>query len=149
MDEEGLFKRFLAFLRKEKEQEVIKSVEQEERKALFVTLEPDVFDLHGDTYSAKEVESACASFNLHCRKANLFHRVETEKAIIEQSYTAPADFILDTPEGPKEIKKGTWLQQWYFPPGDEESDMLWKMVKDGEITGISIGAYAKKEEINE
>ena len=151
MDEvEKLFQKFLDFLKKEKQEvSVEKSLDVEQRKALFVVLEPDVVDLHGDTYSAVEVEKACSSFNLHCQKANLFHRVETEDAIVEQSYTAPADITLETLNGEKIIKKGTWLQQWYFPEGNEASDALWGMVKSGEISGISIGAYAKVEKLNE
>ena len=56
------------------EVEVTKSLDEEDRKALFVVLEPDVVDLHGDTYTAVEVEKACDNYNEHCRVANLFHR---------------------------------------------------------------------------
>ncbi len=48
------------------EVEVRKSVDQEQRMALFVVLEPDAVDLHGDTYSAIEVEKACHNFNSYC-----------------------------------------------------------------------------------
>lgn len=146
---EKLFQKFLDFLKREKEVAVAKAVDTEQRKALFVVLEPDVVDLHGDTYSAEEVEKACRSFNLHCQKANLFHRVETQDAEVEQSYTAPADLKLETPEGEKFIKKGTWLQQWHFPAGNEASDEIWEMVKSGEISGVSIGAYANKEKLDD
>jgi len=71
------------------EVEVIKALDEEERMALFVVLEPDAVDLHGDTYSEKEVEKACISYNQHCRKANLYHRVETEDFAIVQSWVSP------------------------------------------------------------
>jgi hypothetical protein len=130
--------------------EVTKSLDNEQRRALFVALEPqdgdETSDLHGDTYTAEEVEKACNNFNVHCKKANIFHKIQTEKAVIEQSFITPSAFTLD--DG-REIKKGTWLQWWHFPEGDTTSDMLWKAVKDGKITGISIGARAKTEKLDD
>lgn len=120
-----------------------KSVNQEERKALFVVLEPDVVDGHGDTYSAQEIEKAMQSFNTHCNKANLGHRVETQDAEIVQSYTTPVDMVI----AGVEVKKGTWLQEWHFPEGNEASETLWGYVKDGTISGVSIGARAIVEEL--
>lgn len=130
-----------------KEQETVettKSVDVEQRRALFVVLEPDTVDLHGDIYSADEIEKACINFNTHCMKANLFHQVQIETAKIEQSFISPSDFTLD--DG-RLIKKGTWLQWFYFPEGDEESEQLWKAVKSGEICGVSIGCRAMVEEL--
>lgn len=124
--------------------ETTKAVDIEQRRALFVVLQPDVVDLHGDTYSAEEVEKACINFNTHCMKANLFHRVETEKAKIEQSFIVPSSFEL---EDGRMIKKGSWLQWFYFPEGDPESDHLWEQVKSGEINGVSIGCRATVEEL--
>lgn len=130
--------------------EVTKALDTEQRRAMFVALEPqegeETTDLHGDTYTLDEVEKACISFNTHCMKANIFHKIETEKAVIEQSFITPSSFTLDNG---KEIKKGTWLQWWHFPEGDTTSDMLWKAVKDGKITGISIGARAKTEKLDD
>ena len=140
------FTQGLSTLLGKKELPVIKSVEQEERKALFVVLEPDSVDLHGDIYSAKEVEKAFRSFTVHCNKANLMHRIELEDAEITQSYLAPTDFQLETPDGVQDIKKGTWLQEWYFPES-EVGNELWAGVKDGTYTGLSIGARGLAEEL--
>lgn len=126
--------------------EVSKALDEEERMALFVVLEPDVVDLHGDTYTAEEVEKACNNFNTFCNKANIFHAVETEAAKIVQSYISPATFTLD--DG-REITKGTWLQWYHFPEGDETSDLLWKAVKSGEISGVSISAKATVEKLDD
>ena len=125
--------------------EIKKAVDEEQRMAMFVVLEPDAIDAHGDTYSAEEVEKACNNFNMFCNKANLFHRVETEDAKIIQSFISPATFTLD--DG-REIKKGTWLQWVYFPE-TEIGEQIWKAIKDGEITGLSIGARAKVENLDE
>lgn len=122
--------------------EVAKSLDEEKRLALFVAMEPDVFDAHGDITSAEEVEKACHNFNEHCMVANLLHRVEIQDAIIRESYIAPVDMYIED----RFIRKGTWLQSWYFPE-TEVGDKLWKMVKTGELNGISIGALADTEEI--
>ena len=123
--------------------EVTKSLDEEDRKALFVVLEPDVVDLHGDTYTAVEVEKACENYNEHCRVANLFHQVETQEATVVQSFISPADFTLDNGV---EVAKGTWLQWWKFPE-TETGEALWQGVKSGDINGVSIGAMATAEEL--
>lgn len=119
-----------------------KAANELERKALFVVLAPDEVDAHGDTYSRQEVEKAMRSFNQHCMKANLFHMVETQEAEIVQSYTTPVDMYI----GDKFIKKGTWLQEFYFPE-TETGELLWKAVLNEEITGVSVGCVASVEEL--
>lgn len=119
-----------------------KTTNEMERKALFVVLSPDEVDAHGDTYSAKEIEKGMQSFNRHCMKANLFHMVETQEAEIVQSYTTPVDMYI----GEKFIKKGTWLQEFYFPE-TEVGEQLWQAVLNEEITGVSVGCTASVEEI--
>lgn len=123
--------------------EVTKSLLEEDRKALFVVLEPDVVDLHGDTYTAVEVEKACDNYNEHCRVANLFHQVETKEATVVQSFISPSTFTLDNGV---EVLKGTWLQWWHFPE-TEVGEALWQGVKSGDINGVSIGALAVAEEL--
>ena len=127
----------------ESDTEIVKAVDQEERRALFVVLAPEVVDEHGDIYSAVEVEKACKDFNLNCMKANLFHRVETEHAHIEQSFITLSSFQTDAGQ---KIEKGTWLQWWHFPE-TEVGELIWKSVKSGEINGVSIGCTAKTEVI--
>lgn len=127
---------------------VTKAIEVEQRKALFVVLEPcgeDNPDLHGDIYTAEEVEKAADNFNRFCGQANIQHLVQTEKAEILESYVTPVSFTLDTG---KEIQKGTWLQTWHFPE-TEEGEFLWKSVKEGTFTGLSIGAKATTEDLTD
>jgi len=125
--------------------EVTKAVDIEQRRAMFVVLAPNEIDEHGDTNTEECVEKACISFNSVCNKANLFHRINTEKAKIEQSFITPVGFTTDTG---KEVKKGSWLQWWHFPEGDTDSELLWAMVKNNEIQGVSIGATAVYQELN-
>lgn len=124
---------------------VVKSVDSEQRMALFVVLEPEVVDLHGDIYSEEEVWKACNNFVLHCNKANLFHRVETEDMKFVQNFTAPSEFSLD--DG-RVIKKGTWLAWTYFPE-TETGEVLWKGVLEGELNGLSIQCRALVEELED
>lgn len=124
-------------------EEVTKAVDTEQRMALFIAMEPDVVDAHGDITSEAEVEKACHNFNRANASANLYHMVDTEHAEVVQSYIAPTNFTLDNGQ---EIRKGTWLMQFYFPE-TEEGEAIWKDVKSGELNGISIGAMAKVEEI--
>jgi hypothetical protein len=127
-------------------EQINKSVNEEQRLALFVVLEPqegtETTDLHADTYTASEVEKACHNFSEHCMKANLFHLVETEEAKIVENYIAPAEFVLDG----EVIKKGTWLQTWYFPE-TEIGEALWQGVKSGEYNGVSVQCKATTEDI--
>lgn len=129
-------------LNKKEVVKIEKAANEMERKALFVVLAPDEVDAHGDTYSAKEIEKGMRSFNQHCMKANLFHMVETQEAEIVQSYTTPVDMYI----GDKFIKKGTWLQEIYFPE-TEVGEMLWQAVLNEDITGVSVGCVANVEEI--
>ena len=130
--------------KKEKQVSVTKSVDSEQRRALFVAMEPDVFDAHGDVTSAQEIEKACNNFNKYCMRANLFHRVETDAVDIQQSFITPTDIELDTG---RVIRKGSWLMWMHFPEDNEVSSQLWNMVKCGEVNGISIGARATVEDI--
>ena len=123
--------------------DVTKAVDDEQRMAMFVVLEPNVYDLHNDIYSEEEVWKACNNFNEHCMKANLFHRIETEDMKFVQSFVSPSDFSLD--DG-RVIKKGTWLAWTHFPE-TEVGEKLWKGVKAGEFNGLSIQARALVEEL--
>lgn len=118
-----------------------KSVNNEKRMAMFVVLAPEVVDGQGDIYSVEEVEKACHNFNEFCGEANLFHQQQTSEIAIVESYIVPAAF--QTEDGVV-IEKGTWVQWMRF-----DNDTLWDMVKNGEICGASIGAYAKGETLND
>lgn len=149
---EKMLKAFTDFLEKAvgetTVQNITKSVDNEQRLALFVVLEPQegdsTTDKHADTYTAVEVEKACHNFGQHCMKANLFHKVETEDAQIVENYISPVDFVLDE----QLIKKGTWLQNWYFPE-TEAGEQLWQAVKSGEINGVSVQCRATAELLND
>lgn len=126
-------------------QQIVKSVSEEERRALFVAMEPEVVDVHGDITSAEEIEKACNNFNKHCMKANLCHRVEIDSVDIQQSFITPTDIEF---ENGRTIIKGSWCMWMHFPEGNSSSDALWDMVKTGDLNGISIHGAGYAEEID-
>lgn len=115
-----------------------KSLNTELKQATFIVLEPDVVDLHGDTYSAEEIRKACHNFNLFCRKAYLNHQVETDKIEFVESYVVPDDVVIND----FFVQKGTWLAVAQF-----NDDALWQEMKDDPNIGVSIAAYANVEEM--
>ncbi len=119
---------------------VKKAKNEELKQVLFIAMVPDETDLHGDTTSAVEVSKACHNFNMYCRKANLFHLVETDSFSIVESYIAPVDFVL----GEKIVKAGTWLVNLQVHTED-----VWQLVKSNQINGVSISALASVQSLEE
>ena len=119
---------------------ISKAVNEELMQVLYVAMVPDEVDLHGDVTTVDEVRKACHNFNQHCMKANLFHMVETDTFSIIESYLAPTDFIL----GDKLVKSSTWLVNLAV-----HDDAVWELVKSGHINGVSIGALASVQNIEE
>lgn len=117
-----------------------KAVNEELKQVTYVAMLPDSVDLHGDYVSAEEVRKAKESFNKSEQRANLFHMAMTDTFEVIESYLAPCDMELNG----YEVKKSTWLMTLQI-----KDDNLWTMIKNDEITGISIGAVGDYEEIKE
>lgn len=115
-----------------------KSADEELRQVTYIAMLPDHTDLHGDYTSLEEVRKACISFNKSNQNANLFHVLMTDTFYVIESYCLPVDAEIDGVL----IKKGTWLMTLQI-----ESDKVWEMIKSKDINGISIGAMAMVEEI--
>ena len=114
-----------------------KSLNEEKRLATFLVLEPQdedytTSDLHGDWYDLDTVEDACHSFNRFCRKANLFHLVDTTAFEFVESYITESDMLI----GEEPIKKGSWLAKIYVNKSDV-GDLVWESIKSGEFNGLS------------
>lgn len=143
-DKDLLFQMFSEFIEKAtggtKQLEVVKSLNEDKRLATWVVLSPDEVDLHGDTYTADEVEKACYNYNVNCMKTNLQHllMLDNKDAFVVESYLNPSEFMLDDTL----IKKGAWLQTWKVP-----DDHLWDGIKAGEYTGLSIQCSATTEDL--
>lgn len=117
---------------------IVKSLNEEKRLATFLVLEPQdedltTSDLHGDWYDADTVETACHDFNRFCRKANLFHLVDTTTFEFVESYITETEMNL----GETFIKKGSWLVKIHV--NDSESgNLVWESIKSGEFNGLSV-----------
>lgn len=119
---------------------VIKALNEELMQVTYVAMLPDSTDLAGDFTSAEEVRKAKESFNKSEQRANLFHMSMTDTFAVIESYLAPADMILND----QAVLKGTWLMTLQINDSD-----LWELVKSGDINGISIGAEATVETLEE
>jgi DNA adenine methylase len=108
----------------------------DERFVLGIVLEPEVVDGQGDIYSAEEVRKAAHTFMADFRGLGLQHEIRVDDRVqILESYLAPSDLDVDGVP----IRKGTWL--FAVRVLDDE---LWSFVKDGSLTGFSIGGTARK-----
>ena len=120
--------------------QVAKAVNEELKQATFVVMVPDEADAHGDITSVDEVRKACHNFNKYSMQANLFHLAKTDTFEFAESYLAPVDMAI----GDKLVSKGTWLCTV-----QSLDDGLWELIKSGEVCGVSIGALASVEQIEE
>ena len=103
-----------------------------------VVLEPETVDAHGDVIGADVIEDAAHKF---LAKFNNGTKLGTQHSIFKggqyalcESYIAPIEMAL----GNRTIKQGSWIMTWKVL-----DSKLWKKIKDGEITGFSIGGKAK------
>lgn len=100
-----------------------------------VVYEPDVVDAQGDYATADEIEKACGRYNVDSKTLGIMHSEDAgDRATILESYIAPADFKI----GGKLVRKGSWVMK--IKVNDKE---LWKQVKDGKITGLSMAGRAR------
>ena len=116
---------------------LIKGVDpDDERYVLGVVLEPEVVDAQGDIYSAEEVRQAAHRFMEEFGGLGLMHRFRVNDQVkVLESYLAPADLDM----GEIKVRKGTWLLAVRIL-----ADELWEQVKDGQLTGFSIGGSARR-----
>lgn len=116
---------------------LIKGVDpNDERYVLGIVLEPEVVDAQGDIYSAAEIRQAAHRFMEDFGGLGLMHRfIVNGQVKVLESYLAPADLDI----GDVRVRKGTWLLAVRVL-----SDELWEQVKDGRLTGFSIGGSARR-----
>ena len=100
-------------------------------------LEPEVVDAQDDIYSAAEVRDAAHRFMQEYQNIGLMHRdLVNGRVKILESYLAPTVFELDGTQ----VRKGTWLLAVRVLDED-----LWTQIKNGELTGLSIGGSARRD----
>lgn len=113
---------------------VILSKQEEQRLVTGIVLVPEEVDSQNDIYSAEEVQKASFAYMEAFQNVGLMHRkMVTGKVRIVESFIAREDYT----EGGQSVKKGTWVMTTRVL-----DDALWKAVKEGKLTGYSIGGSA-------
>ncbi len=112
----------------------------EDKRIVFgVVLEPDSVDSQGDTISPDEIENAAHLWLARFQNRGLMHKkIVNGKMDIYESYVAPVDMVIDE----NKVKKGTWLVMYYV-----KDDTLWEAIKSGELTGFSMGGFARRQQL--
>lgn len=114
-----------------------KAEDEEERFVYGVVLEPDGVDAQNDTISAGEIRAAAHKFMEDFQNIGLQHmRFVNGKVKILESFIVPEDVRI----GGELVKAGTWVFGVRVLCNE-----IWKAVKDGLLTGFSIGGSAVRE----
>ena len=114
----------------------IAAVEEEKKIVYSVVLEPDEVDFHGDTVSVDEIEEAAHGYAMSPMVVGEGH--------LREAKARPVETFIHNPEVVKDVKPGSWVMAVKI-----NDDALWEMVKNGELTGFSIGATARRVAVEE
>lgn len=115
-----------------------KATDDERHVAIGGVLVPDKVDLQGDWITAETIEQFSDGFmaELQATDGDAVPGV-MHAAFPKDHVTLAENRVLDeeTEIGGKEFAAGSWIQGWKFA-----DDELWALVKDGVLSGYSIGA---------
>ena len=107
-----------------------------------VVLEPNTVDAHGDVMTAEEIENTCHGFMHNGQVIGSMHN-ERIGAYCVENYIATQD--LDFSEGmygPQTVTKGSWVIGIKIT-----DDAEWQKVVDGFYTGVSIGGFGLRDDL--
>lgn len=119
----------------------ITKLQEDQRLITGVVLIPDTVDAHGDTIPADVIEKAAHNFLAEYNSKTtmgLMHTDMNPPIDLVESYIAPIDLVL----GSTSIKAGSWIIT-----ARVNDDVIWQKVKDGKLTGFSIGGKAKVQDL--
>lgn len=107
-----------------------------------VVLQPEVTDAQGDIMSSEVIEKAAHNFLAKYNKATqlgLQHKYFGKyKFELYESWLAPQDITINGIF----VRQGSWVMT--VRVDDKE---IWQMVKDGKLTGFSIGGRARVQKL--
>ena len=116
----------------------IHKIDEDEQLLTGIVLEPDEVDAQNDTVNKSEIKNAAYRFLAKYNKSTrlgLMHTTFSNVGIeLVESWVARASAAM----GGKPVKEGSWLMTVHVTDGK-----LWRKVKEGKITGFSIGGAAK------
>lgn len=116
----------------------IKALNSEKKITYGVVYPPEEVDLQKEWAKPEIIEKAAHQFLTDWRQQDTFHDEQAGKGTPVESYIVPCDLYefhgvkLEQP-----IKKGTWIMATKWEPE------AWEQVKEGKITGYSIGGFKK------
>lgn len=101
-------------------------------------LEPEVVDLQGDIVSIEEIEKAAHGYMEDSQQGGFMHTepLDQTDVVLVESYLARSD----TEIAGVSVRKGTWIGGWRV-----YNKTLRKMIREGHITGVSIGGASEME----
>lgn len=115
----------------------------DEQTVTGVVLQPEETDAQGDIISAEVIKKAAHDFLAQYNKKTelgLMHTNFRKNFELYESWVAPVDLVLKSAV----VKAGSWL----ITVKVKDSE-VWKLVKDGKITGFSIGGKAMVTQVGE
>lgn len=114
----------------------------DEQTVTGVVLQPEVVDAQGDIIGVDVIRNAAHNFLAKYNKATqlgLQHKhFGKYKFELYESWIAPQDVVLNSTL----VKAGSWIMTVKV-----HSAKIWKMVKNGDLKGFSIGGKAKVQKI--
>jgi hypothetical protein len=120
----------------------IMKADKERRTICGVVLEPDTVDAHKDTIPADVILDAAEDF-----LANI--NVKTTMGVMHKDLKAPLELVQsfvvpdsDITINSVLVKKGSWVITVRV-----NSDDIWQQIKDGKLTGFSIGGKARVQSL--
>lgn len=116
----------------------IAKANSEEQTVTGIVLQPEVVDAHGDIMSADVIRKTAHEFLMNFNKSTKLGVQHSSfpagKLALAECYLAPSNMSI----GASTVKQGSWIMTVKVL-----DSALWKKVKDGAITGFSIGGKAK------
>lgn len=110
-----------------------------------IVLEPDIVDSQKDTYTADEIRKTAHLYMLDFQNIGLQHKamINTEARPVE-SFIVPENTQGGVEIGGVLVKSGTWVMTVKVFDDD-----IWSGIKRGELTGFSIGGFARRVPLSE
>ena len=99
-----------------------------------IVYEPDSVDSQNDYATAHEIRKAAHRYMMESGRFKVMHKDAVEGVRMLETYIAPVNFRM----GDQMIRKGSWVIVLKVLDAD-----LWKQVKEGKITGFSMGGRAR------
>lgn len=116
----------------------IAKADEEQQTVTGIVLQPEVVDGQGDIMSEKVIRDTAyrflSGFNRTTKLGVQHNTFPKGKLALVESWIAPLNMTI----GLKTVKQGSWIMT--VKVIDKK---LWKKVKDGQITGFSVGGKAK------